>query len=153
MIRGARPFVEVPLRQIRGLPGALSSTGFRLLTPRKEARELWDFVRKLHDRSALEKRESRRRFLAGEGFGAWPGPALQRFFDDIIVQNRMMAGGLVIGGHTVTLADLSCPILTFVGSRDDFARPASVRAIAKAAPGAEVSEIMLRWWWAGRRSR
>lgn len=143
MIRGAQPFVEVPLRHVRGLPGQLSSTGFRLLTPRKEAQQLVDFVRKLHDRSALEKRESRRRFLAGEGFVAWPGPALQRFFDDIIVQNRMMAGGLVIDGHTVTLADLRCPILYYVGSRDDFARAPSVRAIGRAAPHAETFEVVL----------
>ena len=44
-----------------------------------------DFVRKLHDRQALEKRESRRRFLAGEGFVAWPGPALRKFVDDQFV--------------------------------------------------------------------
>lgn len=143
LIRGARPFVEVPLRHIRGLPGQLSSTGFRLLTPRKEAQQLLEFVLELHDRSALEKRESRRRFLAGEGFVAWPGPALQRFFDDIIVKNRMMAGGLVIDGNTVTLADLTCPILYYVGGRDDFARPPSVRAIRHAAPHAETFEVML----------
>lgn len=144
MIRGARPFVEVPLRHIGGLPGTLSSTGFRLLTPGKEAKQLVEFVRKLHDRTALEKRESRRRFLRGDGFVAWPGPALQRFFDDIVVGNRMMAGGLVIDGKTVTLADLRCPILYFVGSRDTFGRPPSVRAIARAAPHAEVHEVWLR---------
>ena len=42
-----------------------------------------DFLSKLHDRQALEKRESRRRFLGGEGFVAWPGPALRDFIDSI----------------------------------------------------------------------
>ena len=34
--------------------------------------------------------------------------------------NRMMSGGFVIAGQTVSLADLSVPILHFRGSRDDF---------------------------------
>jgi putative long chain acyl-CoA synthase len=143
LVRGARPLVAPTLRRLRGLPGALSSTGFKLLTPHKEVQQLFDFVRKLHDRQALVKRESRRRFLAGEGFVAWPGPALVRFFDDFIVHNRLLTGGLVIDGDTVTLADLRCPILAFYGRRDTFARPAAVRAITDAAPRAEHHHVPL----------
>src|SRR5262249_51233483 len=36
--------------------------------------------------------------------------------------------------HTVTLADLTCPILYFVGNRDEMGRPGSVRGIRRAAP-------------------
>jgi len=144
LIRGVQPMVELTLDSIEGLPAVLSSTGFKLLSPRKEIEQLFDFVRKLHDRQALERRESRRRFLGGEGFVAWPGPALRSFFDDIIVHNRMVAGGLVIDGSTVTMADITCPILYCVGVRDDFARPPSVRAIEDAAPNAACYEIPLR---------
>ena len=77
----------------------------------------------LHDRQALEKREAKRLFLGGEGFVAWPGPAFRKFVDEVIVGNRMASGGFVIDGHTVTLADLTCPILYFVGSRDEMGRP------------------------------
>ncbi|MBI4954274.1 MAG: alpha/beta fold hydrolase [Myxococcales bacterium] len=144
IIRAARPMVEVPLERIEGLPGRLTSTGFKLLTPRKELEQIFDFVRKLHDRQALQKRETRRRFLGGEGFVAWPGPALRKFFDDFIVHNRLVAGGFVIDGRSVTLSDVTCAVLRFVGSRDDFARPAAVRAIVKAAPHAEHHESVLR---------
>ncbi len=140
ILRILRPVVEVPLQHIEGLPGVLTSTGFKVLSLRKEVEQLVDFVRKLHDRQALEKRESRRRFLAGEGFVAWPGPALRKFVDEFIVQNRMMSGGFVINGRTVTLADITTPVLYFVGGRDDIARPASVRAIEHAVPTAELFE-------------
>ena len=50
----------------------------------------------------------------------------------------MSEGGFVIGGKTVTLADITCPILVFVGSRDEFARPPSVVAIKDAAPKADI---------------
>jgi putative long chain acyl-CoA synthase len=122
------------INRIEGLPGFLTSTGFKLLSARKEAQALLDFVKKLHDRQALEKREAKRLFLGGEGFVAWPGPAFQKFVDDMIVANRMASGGFVVDGHTVTLADVDVPILYFVGDRDEMGRPPAVRGIRRAAP-------------------
>jgi putative long chain acyl-CoA synthase len=134
LVGGLRAALSWPLSHIEGLPGFFTSTGFKLLSARKEAMQLLDFVRNLHDRSALEKREAKRLFLGGEGFVAWPGPAFRKFVDELIVGNRMASGGFVIDGHTVTLADLASPILYFVGSRDEMGRPPAVRGIRKAAP-------------------
>ena len=130
--------------RIEGLPGALTSTGFKLLSGRKEIQNRIEFLRTLHDRSALLRREARRKFLGGEGFVAWPGPALRVFLDDFIVHNRMLSGGFVIDGRTVTLADIDKPILAFVGTTDEIARPETVRAIVDAAPHADVSMITVR---------
>lgn len=143
MIGLARRAIAKPLAQVEGLPGFLTSTGFKLLSLRKELAQITDFLGKLHDREALVKRESRRRFLAGEGFVAWPGPALRTFVDEFIVANRLSSGGFVIAGRTVTLADLHMPILYFVGDNDEIARAPSVRAIREAAPNAECFEVAL----------
>jgi putative long chain acyl-CoA synthase len=143
MIQLARPIVEPTLRRIEGLPGVLTSTAFKLVSVRKEVGQVVDFVKKLHDRQALLKREARRRFLGGEGFVAWPGPALRTFVDEFIVHNRMMSGGFVIDGRTVTLADMRSPVLCFVGLRDEIARPRAVRAVARAAPSATLFEVAL----------
>lgn len=140
----AQEALETPLDKLEGLPGFLTSTGFKLLAVHKEVGQLFDFVRKLHDRQALEKREARRRFLGGEGFVAWPGPALKKFIDEFVVHNRMLSGGFVIDGRTVTLADIHCPILYFLGSRDTFASESAVRAIRGAAPNAETHEVSMR---------
>src|SRR5215831_2578823 len=134
LLGGLRAALSWPLAHIEGLPGFLTSTGFKLLSARKELHQLVDFVKNLHDREALEKREAKRLFLGGEGFVAWPGPAFRKFVDDLVVGNRMASGGFVIDGHTVTLADITCPILYAVGSRDEMGRPASVRGIRRAAP-------------------
>jgi putative long chain acyl-CoA synthase len=144
IIEAIRPLADFALEQVEGIPGIITSTGFKLLTPVKEAQQLVDFVRKLHDRKALEKRESRRRFLGGDGFVAWPGPALRKFIDDFIVHNRMASGGFVIDGRTVTLSDIQCPILSFIGLRDEIARPKAVRAIRKAAPQSEYHEAFIK---------
>jgi putative long chain acyl-CoA synthase len=139
IVRFVEPAVTAVVDQLEALPGALTSTGFKLLSTRKEIEQRIEFVQKLHDRRALVRREARRRFLGGEGFVAWPGPALRTFVDEFIVHNRMLSGGFVIDGRTVTLADITCPILAFMGSSDELARPAAVRAITRAAPEAQVS--------------
>lgn len=122
------------LQALEGLPGAFSSVGFRVLSVRKELKQLVGFVSNLHDREALMRNESSRRFLHGEGFVYWPGPALRTFFDEFVVENRLSQGGFVVDGRSLSLADITCPILYFHGERDAFARPSSVVAIREAAP-------------------
>jgi putative long chain acyl-CoA synthase len=144
MIDSVSGGVRVLLNALEALPGAFSSVGFRVLSAGKEARQLLDFVAHLHDRDALMRGESSRRFLHGEGFVAWPGPALRSFFEQFVVQNRLSQGGFVIDGRTLTLADVTCPILYFVGERDEFARGPSVHAIRAAAPLAEAYDLSVR---------
>ncbi len=125
------------------LPAWASRTGFRLLDPVKSLRSRLEFVRQLHDREALLPRERQRRFLEAEGWVAWPGPALADFLRQFIAHNRMLEGGFVIEDRLVTLADIACPILSVVGTVDEIAPAAGVRAIRQAAPRADVYEIAL----------
>ena len=125
------------------VPAWLSRTAFRLLSPTKELRGLLEFLTGLQDRDSVRRREGQRRFLAGEGWVAWPGPALRDFVEQVLVHNRLFSGGFVIEGRTLSLADVTCPVLTFLGETDEIARPAGVRAIREAAPRAEVYEVAI----------
>ncbi len=126
------------------VPAWMSRTGFRLLDPVKSLRQQAEFILQLHDREALLPRERQRRFLMGEGWVAWPGPAVADFMRQFIAHNRMLQGGFVIEDRTVTLADIDRPVLTVVGTVDEIAPAAGVRAITRAAPKAEVYELSLR---------
>lgn len=134
LARSFFPVAEAVLSRVEGLPGKLTSTAFKLVSTRKELSQRVEFLRSLHDRERIVKREAKRRFLGGGGFVAFPGPALRDFVDNFIVHNRMLSGGFVIDGRTVSLSDLTCPILAFAGQTDEIARPATVRAIKIAAP-------------------
>jgi putative long chain acyl-CoA synthase len=125
------------------LPAWASRTGFRLLDPVKSLRNQIEFILQLHDREALLSRERQRRFLEADGWVAWPGPALADFLRQFIAHNRMLEGGFVIENRLVTLADITVPILSVVGTVDQIAPAAGVRAIAHAAPRAEVYELAL----------
>jgi putative long chain acyl-CoA synthase len=126
------------------LPAWASRTGFRLLDPVKTVRGQAEFIMHLHDREALLRRERQRRFLEGDGWVAWPGPAMADFLRQFIAHNRMLEGGFVIEDRLVTLADISRPILAAVGTVDQIAPSTGVRAIAHAAPAAEIYELPLR---------
>jgi putative long chain acyl-CoA synthase len=144
LLRLLDPVTAKLFAHIEALPGALTSTGFKVLSGRKEIAARIDFLRNLHDRGALVRREARRRFLGGDGFVAWPGPAFRAFVEQFVVHNRMLSGGFVLDGRTVSLADITRPILAFIGTHDELARPAAVRAITQAAPGAAVSFVPVR---------
>ena len=126
------------------VPAWMSRTGFRLLDPMKSIRSRVEFIMQLHDREALLPRERQRQFLEANGWVAWPGPALADFLRQFIAHNRMLEGGFVIEDRLVTLADITCPILTFVGEVDEIAPAPAVRAINRAAPRADIYEASLR---------
>jgi putative long chain acyl-CoA synthase len=126
------------------IPGWMARAGFQMLDPLKTAKARVDFVRQLHDREALLPREQQRRFLESEGWIAWSGPAISELLKQFIAHNRMMTGGFAVNGQLVTLTDITCPVLAFVGTVDDIGQPASVRGIRRAAPNAEVYESLIR---------
>jgi putative long chain acyl-CoA synthase len=126
------------------IPSWLARAGFQMMDPLKTAKARVDFVRQLHDREALLPREQQRRFLEREGWIAWSGPAISELLKQFIAHNRMMTGGFAVNGQMVTLTDITCPVLAFVGEVDDIGQPASVRGIRRAAPNAEVYECLVR---------
>jgi putative long chain acyl-CoA synthase len=126
------------------IPGWLARTGFQMLDPIKTAQSRLDFLRQLHDRESLLPREQQRRFLTSDGYIAWSGPAIAELLKQFIAHNRMMSGGFAIRGDLVTLSDIDCPVLAFVGEVDDIGQPASVRGIKRAAPQADVYEYLIR---------
>ncbi|WP_082392721.1 AMP-binding protein [Nocardia arizonensis] len=117
--------------------------GFQMLDPVKTAKSRIDFLRQLHDREALLPKERQRRFLNNDGWVGYAGPAAADLLKQFVVHNRMMLGGFVIRDQPVSLAELKCPILAFVGEVDDIGQPAAVRGIVRAAPNAEVYEASL----------
>ncbi|HEX2314093.1 MAG TPA: AMP-binding protein [Thermomonospora sp.] len=143
LVTGAVGFLADNVLAHVWVPAWASRAGFQLLNPVKAARQRLQFLTHLHDREALLPRERQRRYLQAEAWVAWPGPAMAELAHQFVVQNRMLSGGAVFGGRMVTLADITCPMLCFVGETDSIAGPAYVRAIRRAAPRAEMAEVSL----------
>ncbi|MBU3066965.1 AMP-binding protein [Nocardia sp. NEAU-G5] len=117
--------------------------GFQMLDPVKTAKARIDFLRQLHDREALLPKERQRRFLEHDGWVGYSGPAAADLLKQFVAHNRLMLGGFVIRDRPVSLAELECPILAFVGEVDDIGQPAAVRGVLRAATNAQVYEATL----------
>ncbi len=126
------------------ITGWMARVGFQLLDPIKTVQSRVEFLMQLHDREALLPREQQRRFLDSEGWIAWSGPAVSELLKQFVTHNRMMTGGFAIQGQLVTLSDITCPIMAFVGEVDDIGQPPAVRGIKRAAPDADVYEAVIR---------
>ncbi|MFT4126943.1 MAG: AMP-binding protein [Gordonia sp. (in: high G+C Gram-positive bacteria)] len=121
----------------------MARTGFQLLDPVKTVKSRVEFLLRLHDRDALLPREDQRRFLEADGWVAWSAPAIAQLLREFVAHNRMVSGGFVINGDLVTLAEITCPVLAFIGDADDIGQPVAVRGIVRAAPSADVYESRL----------
>ncbi|MGH3647727.1 MAG: alpha/beta fold hydrolase, partial [Micromonosporaceae bacterium] len=141
-VKGIDLVVNSVLAQ-RYLPAWAVRTGFRLLDPGKTVRQQLEFLLQLHNREALLPRERQRQFLMQDGWVAYPGPAIRDLVTQFVAHNRMVSGGFVVNDRMVTLADISCPVLCFVGDADSIAIPGAVRAIRKAAPRAQAYEVAM----------
>ena len=123
------------------IPAWATKNLFKLMSPTKEIKRWISFLGSLHDRDALLQTEEGRSFLGGEGFVAWPGPALNEFLQQMLLGNRLVSGGCIIEGRAISLTEITCPILIVIGSNDEIARAGSVRGVADAVPNAELFEL------------
>lgn len=125
-----------------GLPGWAASNLFSWTSPVATAKQRIQYLGALRDREALLPREKQRRFLGGEGWITFPGPAIAEVMESM-TNERFVRGGLVFGDRTVSLADITCPILIFTGQYDAFAPPRAVRDVVKGVPRADVWELSM----------
>jgi putative long chain acyl-CoA synthase len=133
---------EAGLLKHTGLPGWFLKRAFKWSNPTKALRSEIDYVLALHDREALLPRERQRRFLGGEGWIGWPGPALAEAMEQFS-EARYLNGGLVYGDRAAGLADVTCPVLVVIGEVDEFGPAHQVRQIGQAAPNADIYETTL----------
>ena len=138
-LRGSVTLFRTANDTAKGFSARMTGGGFRAIGLPKEPSQLMSFFKQLHDRTALEQRERRRQFLLGGGFVGFPGPALDDVID-LVVENRLAKGGFVIDGKAVSLVDIRCPILYFIGTRDMLVGPSLVASVAQAAPDAPCYE-------------
>jgi len=124
------------------IPGWASKNLFRMLAPVKQLQSWISLLKMLDDKDAILKGEDQRSFMS-DGFVAWPGPAMLEFMRQMLLGNRMVSGGCVIEGRTVSLTDITCPMLAVYGGNDTIARPRSVRGIVEAAPNSDLSQLWL----------
>ncbi|HEU4515720.1 MAG TPA: class III poly(R)-hydroxyalkanoic acid synthase subunit PhaC [Steroidobacteraceae bacterium] len=110
------------------VPGALLNAAFVALMPlRLTVRKYAAIADLAGDRASLENFLRMERWIHDSPDQA--GTAFREFVRDFFQENRLLRGGLSIGGETVDLRRITCPVLNVYALQDHLVPPDASRAL------------------------
>ncbi|MGE0520471.1 MAG: alpha/beta fold hydrolase [Candidatus Binatia bacterium] len=130
-IAGAR--VESLAQRVGNVPGGLSSTVFRLLTPAKNLTRYTDLFMNMWDREYMNGFDAMNQWVSQ--FTDYPQAAFQQFVRDFLRHNELVRGQMRFGGRRADLRRVRANLLAFAGRTDRIAPPDAVRAQLDAIGG------------------
>jgi len=113
-------------RRIGNVPGGLSSTVFRLLTPAKNVTRYADLFLNMWDREYVNGFDAMNRWVSE--FIDYPQGAFLQFMRDFVQRNQLVRGKMRFGGRVADLQRVHANLLAFAGRTDAIAPLAAVRA-------------------------
>lgn len=120
--------VDRMVEVLGNVPGALLNAAFVALMPLKlTLRKYAGLAEIAGDRAALENFLRMERWIHDSPDQA--GAAFREFVRGLFQENRLVKGGLCIGGDEVDLKRIGCPILNVYALQDHLVPPASSRAL------------------------
>jgi poly[(R)-3-hydroxyalkanoate] polymerase subunit PhaC len=117
-------------RQVGNVPGGLSSTVFRLLTPMKNLTRYADLFMNMWDRKYIDGFDAMNQWVSQ--FVDYPQGAFLQFMRDFVRHNKLVRGKMTFGGKVADLHEVGCSLLAFAGRTDQIAPPAAARAVLDA---------------------
>jgi poly[(R)-3-hydroxyalkanoate] polymerase subunit PhaC len=119
--------MEFLARRLGNVPGGLSSTVFRLLTPMKNVTRYADLFMNLWDREYVKGFDAMNQWVSQ--FIDYPQGALRQFVHDFVRHNRLVKGQMAFRGKVADLRRVQAALLVFAGRTDRIAPPPAVRAL------------------------
>ncbi len=120
--------VDALVDALGNVPGALLNAAFVALMPlRLTVRKYAGLADIAHDRSALENFLRMERWIQDSPDQA--GAAFRQFIRDFFQENRLVRGGLKIGGRAVDPRAIHCPILNVFAKQDHLVPPSASRPL------------------------
>lgn len=121
-------------------PAPLIDAAFSLRKPIEYAvsnpLRLWDNV---EDKEYVERSARKRQWAADDTDMA--GGVYRGFADDLLRDNALLEGDLVLGGERVDLANVEMPVLLIVGTEDKFVPPESYRPFLDAVGSDDATDV------------
>lgn len=123
------------------LPGEFMLAGFKMLQPEAEVQRQIDLLANINDPAYLARY---RRF---EDWFQWTQPIAGAFYlwivEHLFMNNELLKGVLEVGGRTVDLAEIHCPVFLLAGAKDHITPPPQVFAMADFVSTPEADVVRL----------
>ena len=127
---------ELLARRIGNVPGGLSSTVFRLMSPASNVTRYADLFLNMWDREYVNGFDAMNQWVAQ--FTDYPQGAFLQFVHDFVENNQLVKGKMRFGGKVADLRRVRASLLAFAGRTDRIAPPAAVRAQVDAVGSPDV---------------
>ncbi len=122
--------IDFLTRRIGNVPGGLSSTVFRLLTPMKNVTRYADLFMNMWDREYVNGFDAMNQWVSQ--FIDYPQTAFLQFQREFIRRNKLVRGQMTFRGRVADLKRVQAALLVFAGRTDQIAPIASVQAVLDA---------------------
>lgn len=126
-VQRAHGQLQAVSRRLGNVPGAVSSTAFRLTNPIKAVTRYGDLFMNLWNDDFVND---------FDGITAWtshfvdyPGDAFRQLLEQFMRDNRLRDGTMQFGDKVADLRNIHCPVLAFAGSSDKIVPPEAARQI------------------------
>lgn len=122
--------IDFLTRRIGNIPGGLSSTVFRLLTPMRNITRYGDLFMNMWDREYVNGFDAMNQWVSQ--FIDYPQTAFLQFQREFLRRNKLVRGRMTFRGRVAALQRVRAALLVFAGRQDQIAPVASVRAVLAA---------------------
>lgn len=122
--------MEFVAKQIGNIPGGLSSTAFKLLTPMKNVTRYADLFMNMWNEEYVNGFDAMNQWVGQ--FIDYPQGAFLQFTRDFMQQNKLVRGRMKFGDKTADLRRVQANLLAFAGKSDQIAPIAAARVIESA---------------------
>ena len=124
--RVAQRPIDAVASRVGNIPGGISSTAFKAMSPLRSLSRKTDLLFNLWDDEWVTGHESLEAWVGN--FLDYPRDAFRQFFRDFMKENRLLGGTFEIGGEMLDLGRIRCPVLAFAGVDDKVVPVAAARA-------------------------
>jgi poly[(R)-3-hydroxyalkanoate] polymerase subunit PhaC len=121
---------EFLIRRLGNVPGGLSSTVFRLLTPMKNVTRYADLFMNMWNQEYVNGFDAMNQWVSQ--FIDYPQSAFLQFERDFVRTNKLVKGQMMFRGKVADLRSVRAAMLVFAGRSDQIAPVAAVRAVLDA---------------------
>lgn len=129
--------MEFVAKQIGNIPGGLSSTAFKLLTPMKNVTRYADLFMNMWNEEYVNGFDAMNQWVGQ--FIDYPQGAFLQFNRDFMQQNKLVRGRMQFGDKIADLRRVRANLLAFAGTTDQIAPVEAARAIDSAVASKDKS--------------
>lgn len=134
--------IETIAARLGNVPGGLSSTAFKLLTPAKNFTRYTDLFLNLWNDEFVNGFDAMNQWVSQ--FIDYPRDAFIQFNREFLQRNKLARGQLTLRGKVADLRRIEAHLLVFAGKTDQIAPPASARVLLDKVSSADKTFLLVR---------